>query len=235
MIGWAAVTGSVDVVPLLLFAIVFFWTPPHFWSLALWAHDDYERAGVPMLPVVAGARETRRQIVLYTLLLVPLSLLPCALRLRRPDLRGHGAGARRRVPVEVDAVSRGPAGRARGQPDQRRAGKGGVQVLDRIICSRCSARLPSTGWLADPCRSSARARSRATLVRRRRGRNIAMLVALLIAVRDLLRHRLGEDDKVLSARTCATRAIARRACRRGGSAWSASPSPRSRSIACSAR
>ena len=76
LIGWAAVTGGLDVLPLLLFAIVFFWTPPHFWSLALWTHADYQRAGVPMLPVVAGARETRRQIVLYTLLLVPLSLTP---------------------------------------------------------------------------------------------------------------------------------------------------------------
>lgn len=76
VIGWAAVTGSVDPVPLVLFAIVFFWTPPHFWSLALWAHQDYARAGVPMLPVVAGARETRRQIAFYTAILVPLSLAP---------------------------------------------------------------------------------------------------------------------------------------------------------------
>jgi protoheme IX farnesyltransferase len=76
VIGWAAVTGSVDLIPLMLFAIVFFWTPPHFWSLALFANSDYQRAGVPMLPVVAGAKETRRQIVIYTLLLVPLSLAP---------------------------------------------------------------------------------------------------------------------------------------------------------------
>jgi protoheme IX farnesyltransferase len=76
VIGWAAVTGSVDLVPLILFAIVFVWTPPHFWSLALFANADYRRAGIPMLPVVAGARETRRQIVIYTLLLVPLSLAP---------------------------------------------------------------------------------------------------------------------------------------------------------------
>jgi protoheme IX farnesyltransferase len=79
VIGWAAVTGSIDLMPLILFGIVFFWTPPHFWSLALWANDDYQRAGVPMLPVVAGAKETRKQIVIYTLLLVPLSLLPCVL------------------------------------------------------------------------------------------------------------------------------------------------------------
>ena len=76
VIGWAAVTGSVDLVPLILFAVVFIWTPPHFWSLALWSNEDYRRAGVPMLPVVAGARETRKQIVIYTILLVPITLLP---------------------------------------------------------------------------------------------------------------------------------------------------------------
>ncbi len=76
VIGWAAVTGSVDVLPLVLFAIVFCWTPPHFWSLALFANSDYERAGVPMLPTVAGARETRRQILIYTVALAALSLAP---------------------------------------------------------------------------------------------------------------------------------------------------------------
>jgi protoheme IX farnesyltransferase len=81
MIGWAAVTGGIDLLPVLMFAIVFFWTPPHFWSLALWAHADYARAGVPMLPVVSGARETRRQIFLYTLVLVAVTLAPWALGL----------------------------------------------------------------------------------------------------------------------------------------------------------
>jgi protoheme IX farnesyltransferase len=76
VIGWAAVTGSVDLIPLVLFGIVFIWTPPHFWSLALWANDDYRRAGVPMLPVVAGAKETRRQILIYTLVMIPLTLVP---------------------------------------------------------------------------------------------------------------------------------------------------------------
>jgi protoheme IX farnesyltransferase len=84
VIGWAAVSGTVDLLPLILFAIVFFWTPPHFWSLALFANSDYERAGVPMLPVVAGARETRRQIIIYTLLVVPLSLLPCVIGFSGP-------------------------------------------------------------------------------------------------------------------------------------------------------
>lgn len=76
LIGWAAVTGSVDVLPLLLFGIVFFWTPPHFWSLSLYACQDYGRAGVPMLPVVAGPRETRRQIFGYTVVLAIVSILP---------------------------------------------------------------------------------------------------------------------------------------------------------------
>jgi heme o synthase len=76
MIGWAAATGTLTLEPVLLFLIIFFWTPPHFWALSLYRSDDYARAGVPMLPVVAGAAETRRQILLYTLLLAPLGLAP---------------------------------------------------------------------------------------------------------------------------------------------------------------
>ena len=79
VIGWAAVTGTVDIMPLLMFAIVFFWTPPHFWALSLYASEDYERAGVPMLPVIAGARATRLQVVYYTVALVLVSLLPWVL------------------------------------------------------------------------------------------------------------------------------------------------------------
>jgi protoheme IX farnesyltransferase len=76
MIGWAAATGTLAVEPILLFLIVFFWTPPHFWALSLYRSDDYARAGIPMLPVVAGADETRRQILLYTLILAPLGVAP---------------------------------------------------------------------------------------------------------------------------------------------------------------
>jgi protoheme IX farnesyltransferase len=79
MIGWAAATGTVDLPAVVLFLIIFMWTPPHFWALALFRSGDYAKAGVPMLPVVAGDRETRRQILLYALLLVPLTLLPTAL------------------------------------------------------------------------------------------------------------------------------------------------------------
>ena len=76
MIGWAAVTGSVGFESLVLFAMIFFWTPPHFWALALYRSGDYEKAGVPMLPVVAGQRETKLQMLFYTLLLLPLALAP---------------------------------------------------------------------------------------------------------------------------------------------------------------
>jgi heme o synthase len=76
LIGWAAATGSVAIEPVLLFLIIFFWTPPHFWALSLYRTEDYARAGVPMLPVVAGDQETRRQILLYTLFLAPLGTAP---------------------------------------------------------------------------------------------------------------------------------------------------------------
>ena len=79
MIGWAAATGSLSLEPVLLFLIIFFWTPPHFWALALYRTDDYVRAGIPMLPVVAGDASTRRQILLYTLILAPLGVAPWAL------------------------------------------------------------------------------------------------------------------------------------------------------------
>jgi protoheme IX farnesyltransferase len=76
MIGWAAATGGVGLEPVLLFLIVFLWTPPHFWALSLLRAGEYARAGVPMLPVVAGRTETKRQILLYTGVLVPVSLAP---------------------------------------------------------------------------------------------------------------------------------------------------------------
>ncbi|MFN3232398.1 MAG: heme o synthase [Alphaproteobacteria bacterium] len=76
VIGWAAVTGSVAWEPLLLFAIIFMWTPPHFWALSLFAKIDYDRVGVPMLPVVAGEAATRRQILVYSLIMAPLGIVP---------------------------------------------------------------------------------------------------------------------------------------------------------------
>ena len=92
-IGWGAIA---------LFAIIFFWTPPHFWALSLYRADDYAKAGVPMLPVVAGPRETKRQMLLYTLVLWPVSAGALAARHRRCRLRDLGAGVERALYRFVD-------------------------------------------------------------------------------------------------------------------------------------
>jgi protoheme IX farnesyltransferase len=76
MIGWAAATGGLTVEPVLLFLIIFFWTPPHFWALSLWRSEDYARAGIPMLPVVSGVAETKRQILAHAALLAPIGMSP---------------------------------------------------------------------------------------------------------------------------------------------------------------
>ena len=91
IIGWAAVTGDVGWGAVALFAIIFFWTPPHFWALSLYRAGEYEAAGIPMLPVVAGPRETKRQMLIYTLVLWPATLAPWALGLAGP-LYGACAG-----------------------------------------------------------------------------------------------------------------------------------------------
>lgn len=76
LIGWIAVTGHISAMPILLFAIIFFWTPPHFWALALFVQSDYAKVGIPMMPVVKGEVSTRRQILFYAILLVPLAAAP---------------------------------------------------------------------------------------------------------------------------------------------------------------
>jgi heme o synthase len=76
MIGWAAATGTIGLEAVLLFLIIFFWTPPHFWALSLWRAEDYARAGIPMLPVVAGYAQTRQQILLYSMVLAPVGASP---------------------------------------------------------------------------------------------------------------------------------------------------------------
>ncbi len=76
MIGWAAVTGDISMASIVLFAIIFFWTPPHFWALSLFANADYKAANIPMLPVVSGERATKLQMLAYTLLMIPLSVAP---------------------------------------------------------------------------------------------------------------------------------------------------------------
>jgi len=84
LVGWAAVTNRVDLLAIYLFLIIFYWTPPHFWALALLKQRDYGRAGVPMAPLVWGERETKRQMLWYTLVLIPLTLLPYAFRALGP-------------------------------------------------------------------------------------------------------------------------------------------------------
>lgn len=76
MIGWVAVTGDITLMPVLLFAVIFFWTPPHFWALALFVQSDYAKVGIPMMPVVRGQRSTRRQILVYSVILVPIAATP---------------------------------------------------------------------------------------------------------------------------------------------------------------
>ncbi|MCC6779819.1 MAG: protoheme IX farnesyltransferase [Hyphomicrobiales bacterium] len=93
MIGWAAAAGTVTIEPILLFLIVFFWTPPHFWALSLVRADDYARACVPMLPVVAGAEETRRQILIYSVVLAVIGISPWLLGYAGPVYGAVSLGA----------------------------------------------------------------------------------------------------------------------------------------------
>ncbi len=76
MIGWVSVTGHITIEPIILFAIIFFWTPPHFWALSLFRNEDYKRAGIPMMPVIHGIDETKKQMLIYTFALFAISLLP---------------------------------------------------------------------------------------------------------------------------------------------------------------
>lgn len=84
MIGWAVATGGVGIESILMFALIFMWTPPHFWALALFRNDDYKAAGVPMLPVTSGTRVTRRHILAYTVLLVPIAIAPAFTQIGGP-------------------------------------------------------------------------------------------------------------------------------------------------------
>ncbi|MEQ9638485.1 MAG: heme o synthase [Alphaproteobacteria bacterium] len=110
MIGWAAVNGEVALGSVVLFAIIFMWTPPHFWALSLYKAGEYARAGVPMLPVVAGERETRRQILIYSLLLTPLAVLPSFIGMASPAYGAVAAALGLIFLVAAFAVSRAGAG-----------------------------------------------------------------------------------------------------------------------------
>ena len=122
LVGWAAVTDRVDLLAVYLFLIIFYWTPPHFWALALLKQRDYGRAGVPMAPLVWGERETKRQMLWYTLILIPLTLLPVRVRRARPrrtSCRAALLGGWLLVGVRARDARRG----------LRRSRRGGVQVL----------------------------------------------------------------------------------------------------------
>ena len=103
LVGWAATRGSLSWTAVYLFAIVFYWTPPHFWALSLLMKDEYAKVGIPMMPVVRGERETRRQILLYTLLLYAISQLPFCAGAFGADLPRRLDGARRRVHRRIGA------------------------------------------------------------------------------------------------------------------------------------
>ena len=142
MIGWAAATGGVGSKPILLFLIIFFWTPPHFWALSLLRADDYARAGVPMLPVVAGAAETRRQILLYSLVLAAGRRVAVAVRLCRRGSMALAAIAGGAVMVALAWRLR-PRDRADGRPPS------GCSPSRSSICSCCSPRCCSSrAWAA---------------------------------------------------------------------------------------
>ena len=143
LVGWAAVTGRVDPAALYLFAIVFYWTPPHFWALSLLMKDEYARVGVPMMPVVHGEAETRRQILLYTCLLVVLTLLPVVFGFFGAIYAVVAVGARRRRSCTL----RGPPAAPR-RPPQRAAH---LPVLARLPRAAVRAR-----WCWTPaCRLAA--------------------------------------------------------------------------------
>ena len=138
MIGWAAATGSVSIESIVLFLIIFMWTPPHFWALALYRARDYERAGVPMLPVVAGPDETRKQIVIYSALLVPLALSPAFM--------GLAGGLYALLAIVLGAVflalALASTGRARAARPTMRPGS--CSPSPSSTCSDCSPRFSSS-------------------------------------------------------------------------------------------
>ncbi len=125
VVGWAAMTGGVSLEPLIYFLIIFMWTPPHFWSLALFTRGDYAAAGIPMMPNVAGDASTRRQILLYALLLAPIGALPFVLGEAGPV---YGAVA---ILLGLEFVRRAALLWRRGDADNNRAAKSlfGYSVL----------------------------------------------------------------------------------------------------------
>ena len=169
IVAWAAVTGEVALLPVLMFAIIFLWTPPHFWALALYRTADYDRVGVPMLPVVAGRRSTLRHILAYTVVLVAVSLLPTALGLAGLT---YGAAALGPGPASSWAMPSGSGARiATCWPCAPSATRSST-------CSCCSAPSPWTARCRAWC-SAEMAMTEEELRRRQRGKNVALACGLL--------------------------------------------------------
>ena len=120
LIGWAAATGDLSTLPVLLFALIFLWTPPHFWALSLFMRSDYAAANIPMLPVVAGARHTRVQIALYTLPMIAAAVAPWALRLAGPFYGAVAVGLSAVFALLVVPVLRNRATEAAGMAPEKR-------------------------------------------------------------------------------------------------------------------
>ena len=154
LVAWAAVTGRVELTALYLFAIVFYWTPPHFWALSLLMKDEYARVGVPMMPVVRGESETRQLIVLYTVLLVALTLMPVVF-----GYFGliYGAVGRRRSAAS-SSRSRCACGARRSAPARcaRTCSRSPIsRCCSARWCSTPACRLPAAPWTAaSPARTS---------------------------------------------------------------------------------
>jgi protoheme IX farnesyltransferase len=136
LIGWVAVTGEITLMPVLLFAIIFLWTPPHFWALALFVKTDYAKAGIPMLPVVAGEAATRRQILAYAVILFPVSVAPWWIGGAGEIYAVACRGAVARVRGAVHSGLR-PQGRRRRPHEAREAACSASRCS---TCSRCSPR-----------------------------------------------------------------------------------------------
>ena len=113
LVGWAAMTGRLDLAAIYLFAIIFYWTPPHFWALALIKQADYARAGVPMMPVVRGEARTKCEMLVYTLMLLPLTIMPTLFGALGPVLRRGGGAAGRAAPLVLHPAAARAVGHAR--------------------------------------------------------------------------------------------------------------------------
>ena len=203
LVGWAAVTNRVDLLAVYLFLIIFYWTPPHFWALALLKQKDYGRAGVPMAPLVWGERETKRQMLWYTLILIPLTLLPVRVRRARARLpRVARSCSARMFLVEVRARD------ARDGVEQ--AGVAALQVLAALprAALRRDGRRPRIARLTPPLAAPRRqaAASQASLAKTARPPPSATCgrIAARLAVAGGLSRRRRRRRARVSRRSCDT-------------------------------